>query len=133
MKGSRRRRRPAPEHLEGIPPSRLEREVARILEEGDRARRAAFESAFLTPSITEEYIARAMDPKNRPSFAATWIDKICANDEWLLMSAKGVEGAISAAIDEHNTNTTGPRIRKKPSYSAIQKELKQRRVERAKT
>jgi hypothetical protein len=69
----------------------------------------------------------------KPGFAAAWIDEVCPNGEWRLMSAKTVEAAIATEIDDRNKNTKGPRIKKKPSYSAIQKEIKQRKTQRAKT
>ena len=75
----------------------------RMLEEGEKARRAAFESAFLTPTITHEYIARAMahsendadnKPKNRPGSAATWFDDLWPNGEWRLMKIKRMHADI---------------------------------------
>ena len=36
-------------------------------------------------------------------------------------------------IAEHNKNTTGPQVKRKPSYSAIRQDIKRRKDERAET
>lgn len=140
MKRSRRKRqRPAPElgWEAEIPPSRLETEVARIMQE-DAAKRVLVSELPSVADIHEDIIASMAlggddGPKPRLGYATFWIDAVCPNDTWQGMTAKAVEQAIWAAIDEHNKNTAGPRINKKPSYSAIRQDIKRRKNQSAKT
>jgi hypothetical protein len=139
---SRRRKPPSipapPEIAESA--KAYEQFLAKLFPKGLKPKRAKQNNATL------KYLARRdlglpLPPKRgakppsgpKPGSAAAWIDEVCPNGEWRLMSAKAVEAAIAMEIDDRNKNTKGPRIKKKPSYSAVQKEIKQRKTQRAKT
>ena len=114
--------------------------LAKLFPEGLKLEQAKQDDALL------KYLARrdlgpSPPPKRgakpptgpKPGSAAAWIDEVCPNGERRLMSAKAVWAAIATEIDDRNKNTKGPQIKKKPSYSAVQKEIRQRKTRRAKT
>jgi hypothetical protein len=63
-------------------------------------------------------------PSNpKPGSAAAWIDEVCPNGEWRLMTGKQVHGEIVREAEKRKP-------KKWPSYSAVMTELRKRRQQK---